>query len=98
MSRSRAIPPLARSCRARAGISGCPIGPCDVGGLTACRGLESSADLHDVRDCLGHANITTTSRYVRSTPVRLAQALERMEAAAETLVDADDSPHLAAVR
>jgi hypothetical protein len=41
-----------------------------VGGLTACRLLESSADLHDVRDVLGHANITTTSRYVRSTPVR----------------------------
>ena len=60
--------------------------------------MEASADLHDVRNCLGHANITTTSRYVRSTPVRLAQALERMEAAAETVVDADDSPHLAAVR
>ena len=69
-----------------------------MGGLTACRLLESSADLHDVRDFLGHANITTTSRYVRSTPVRLAQALERMEAAAETLVDADDEAHLAAVR
>ena len=26
------------------------------------------------------------------------QALERMEAAIETVVDADDSPHLAAVR
>ena len=64
----------------------------------ACRLMESSADLHDVRDFLGHANITTTSRYVRSTPVRLAQALERMEAAAETVVDADDQPHLAAVR
>ena len=58
----------------------------------------TSSNLHDVRDCLGHAHITTTSRYVRSTPVRLAQALERMEAAAETVVDADDSPHLAAVR
>ncbi len=46
-----------------------------MGGLTASRLLESSTDLHDVRDCLGHANITTTSRYVRSTPVRLAQAL-----------------------
>jgi site-specific recombinase XerC len=66
-----------------------------VGGLTACRLLESSSNLQDVRDCLGHAHITTTSRYVRSTPVRLAQALERMEAAAETLVDADDQPHLA---
>jgi len=58
----------------------------------------TSSNLHDVRDSLGHANITTTSRYGRSTPVRLAQALERMEAAAETVVDADDSPHLAAVR
>ena len=35
-----------------------------------CRLLDSSADLHDVRDCLGHTHITTTSRYVRSTPVR----------------------------
>ena len=42
----------------------------------ACRLLESSADLHDVRDFLGHANITTTSTYLRSTPVRLARALE----------------------
>ena len=67
-------------------------------GLTASRLLESSADLHDVRDFLGHAHITTTSRYLRSTPVRLAQALERMEAATGTLVDADDQPHLAAVR
>jgi len=30
--------------------------------------------------------------------VRLAQALARMEAAAETVVDADEQPHLAAVR
>jgi len=36
---------------------------------------------------------------VRITPTRLAQALEqRMEAAAETVVDADEQPHLAAVR
>ena len=58
----------------------------------------SSADLHDVRDFLGHANITTTSRYLRSTPVRLAQALERMEASAETVVDADDQPHRTGAR
>ena len=63
-----------------------------------CQFVETSADLHDVRDFLGHANITTTSRYVRSTPVRLAQALEQMEAATGTLVGADDQPHLAAVR
>jgi len=30
--------------------------------------------------------------------VRLAQALARMEAATRTVVDADDPPHLAAVR
>ena len=60
--------------------------------------MDSSLNLHDLRDFLGHANITTTSRYVRSTPVRLAQALERMEAAAKTVVDADDPSHLAAVR
>ena len=60
--------------------------------------MEASADLHDVRDFLGHAHITTTSRYVRSTPVRLAQALERMEAAAVTLVDAENQPHVAEVR
>jgi hypothetical protein len=41
-----------------------------VGGLTASRLLEAAADLQDVRDCLGHAHITATSRYVRSTPVR----------------------------
>lgn len=45
----------------------------------ACRLLESSADLHDVRDFLGHANIATTSRYLRSRPGRLARALERLE-------------------
>jgi integrase len=45
----------------------------------ACTLLESSADLHDVRDFLGHANITTTSRYLASSPVRLARALARLE-------------------
>jgi hypothetical protein len=30
--------------------------------------------------------------------MRLAQALERMEAATETVADADDQPHLAEVR
>ena len=41
--------------------------------------LESGADLHDVSLFLGHANITTTSRYLQSTPLRLADALARME-------------------
>ncbi len=41
--------------------------------------LESGADQHDVRDFLGHANITTTSRYLATPPVRLERALSRME-------------------
>ena len=63
-----------------------------------CRLLESSADLHDVRDFLGHANITTTSRYLRSAPVRLAEALQRMEASAAEPDDADERLQRAAVR
>ncbi len=35
----------------------------------ASRLLESRADLHDVQMFLGHADITTTSRYLQSTPV-----------------------------
>ena len=56
------------------------------------------AALHDVQDFLGHANITTTSRYLRSTPVRRAQALERMEASTVTVANSDAQPHLAEVR
>ena len=40
--------------------------------------MDSAADQYDVRDFLGHANITTTLRYLRSSPVRLAQALDRL--------------------
>jgi integrase len=45
----------------------------------ASRLLESSADLHDVQMFLGHAAITTTSRYLQSTPARLERALARLE-------------------
>ena len=48
----------------------------------ASRLLESSADIHDVQMFLGHADITTTSRYLQSTPTRLARVPERMESAA----------------
>ena len=54
---------------------------------------KSKADLHDVRLFLGHANVTTTSRYVRSTPVRLAEALERMEVSPEPPSEVAESPH-----
>ena len=54
--------------------------------------LESSADLHDVRDFLGHANITTTSTYLRSTPVRLARALDRLDPEPPKPQQSSDSP------
>ena len=45
----------------------------------ACRLLESRAELHDVRDFLGHSNITTTSRYLRSTTLSLERAVALLE-------------------
>ena len=45
----------------------------------ASRLLESGASEHDVRDFLGHANITTTSRYLQSSALRLERALAHME-------------------
>lgn len=45
----------------------------------ASRLLESGAADHDVRDWLGHANITTTSRYLATTRTRLQHVLKRFE-------------------
>lgn len=64
----------------RAGITGLHFH--DLRREFACRLLESSADLHDVREFLGHANITTTSRYLQSTATRLEQVIARFDAAA----------------
>ncbi|MDQ3169398.1 MAG: site-specific integrase, partial [Acidobacteriota bacterium] len=41
----------------------------------ACTIHESGSGLHDVQAFLGHANVTTTSRYLASSPERLARAL-----------------------
>jgi integrase len=46
----------------------------------ASRLLESGASEHEVRDWLGHANITTTSRYLSTTRVRLQRARVVFEA------------------
>ncbi len=61
----------------RAGITGLHFH--DLRRDFASRLLESRADLHDVQMFLGHAAITTTSRYLQSTPVRLERALARLE-------------------
>lgn len=63
----------------RAGIDGLHFH--DLRREFASRLLESRADLHDVQMFLGHAAITTTSRYLQSTPVRLERALARLEQA-----------------
>jgi len=57
----------------------------------ASRLLESSADLHNVSAFLGHANITTTSRHLASTPTRLARALDKLEAAFAHYSHTEDS-------
>ena len=66
----------AGTCR-RAGIRGLQIR--DLRREFASRLRESGASDHDVRDFLGHANITTTSRYLAGTPLRLEQALANLE-------------------
>lgn len=55
----------------------------------ASRLLESRADLHDVQMFLGHAAITTTSRYLQSTPIRLEAAMARLEASGSFASEAD---------
>ena len=46
--------------------------------------------MHDVRNFLGHANITTTSRYVQSTPLRLERVLNQMEGSDDVGIGAGD--------
>ena len=85
----------AATCR-RAGISDLQIR--DLRREFASRLRESGASDHDVRDFLGHANITTTSRYLASTPLRLEQALANLEArngctlVAQTTDQPDNAP------
>ena len=61
---------------------GGPIASIKATWRTACEkaGVD---DLHDVRDFLGHTNLTTTSRYLRSTAMRLERALRLLEESQE---------------
>ena len=60
----RKVRPSLGRCR-RSGISNLHFH--DLRREFACRLLESSADLYDVKEFLGHANVITTSRYLLST-------------------------------
>jgi hypothetical protein len=79
-----------RAACARAGITGLRFH--DLRREFACRLLESRCELHDVRDFLGHANIATTSRYLRSTSLRLERALTLLEGT-ESRTGATQVPH-----
>ena len=83
------------TCR-RAGISNLHFH--DLRREFACRLLESKADLSVVREFLGHANITTTLRYLKTSAVRLVEALERMEASAEPSDDVAESRQVSELR
>jgi integrase len=77
------------TCR-RAGITGLRFH--DLRRSFACSLLESGAGLHDVRDFLGHTDITTTSKYLAATPVRLRAALDRMEGTPDPATDRHAEP------
>jgi site-specific recombinase XerD len=42
-------------------------------------GLEAGVPLHHVRDLLGHADISTTSRYLSVTPTELQRSMRHVE-------------------
>ena len=90
----RVITAWRSTCR-RAGISNLHFH--DLRREFACRLLESRADLSVVREFLGHANVTTTSRYLKTSAVRLVEALERMEASAEPPSDVAESAQMTVV-
>lgn len=77
-----------RSACKRAGIVGLRFH--DLRREFGCRLIESGAGLHDAREFLGHANISTTSRYLRASALSLKRAIEgldRMEAARKVQAD-----------
>ena len=77
------------TCR-RAGISNLHFH--DLRREFCCRLMETGASLHDVKEFAGHVNVTTTSRYLESSPMRLAQALARMEGGAAVVDEPADLP------
>jgi hypothetical protein len=61
--------------------------------------LEAGATLNEVRDFLGHANVTMTNTYLSTTPMHLKNAMRKAEQArrirtpfAQTADSADQPP------
>ena len=55
--------------------------------------MYKGAALHTVSAFLGHANISQTSTYLKTTTTLMRKALERMEAPAEPTDDVAESAH-----
>ena len=45
----------------------------------ACRWFEAGVPVHHIRDLLGHADISTTSRYLAVTPTELQRSMQMTE-------------------
>ena len=60
----------------RAGVEGLRLH--DLRREVGSRLLECAAPLHEVRDVLGHANVSMTSRYLKSATSGLARTLDRL--------------------
>lgn len=73
----RTVQDMVKSAAQRAGIDK-TVTPHTLRHTFASRFLEKGGDLATLRDILGHANISTTSRYVHSDAARMQDAVEEL--------------------
>jgi len=76
-ARIKSISTAWRSACKRAGVVGLRFH--DLRREFCCRLIEAGAGLHDAREFLGHANISTTSRYLRASALSLEKAINRLD-------------------